>query len=529
MTSKNLLTCQFCPGSLFKTKGSLRYHQSKEHTKSVKITLVGLGQVTIIRNEDNMFVCPCGAFFPGRASVARHGKQCDGKQNQGDKLGLITSIGLNTANDQLSATAPRSFNHATLSACGALKETPDAQRKTLRVVDALELKPIALTGPDGFEYNLLGDSSVVSRLVAYQPAVTFNAAHSEKSKTVDDNIGCSSSDLSHLIQHGPYNNCISINDFSELDAKLCYHLNKDWRFKKSMMYFCSQVLAGAILMEGTTAILVNCLEVYGRTPSVDAHHERFLTGKSSRMTSHPPNDSLYPGVHATIQYEDNSRRLVIGTNAMNALVTSSIRIDNEIEPDVGSSTMQFKPTCKTRIFVSSKSAKYAMEFIEQKPPCELYPFDTCSQLRQLRSKFNNPTTYLLLRSSSSYTNRCYLRPYTIWTLADFDSTAALPSQSSMASKMFQLVIFAVINGTNALKKDEIETLYADCSDGVTKASLEAILNQFGSSDELMVLKNTNLNMVLKQMATSMMTDLQRINKKVAVSILDAFKSLCSHS
>lgn len=48
-----------------------------------------------------------------------------------------------------------------------------------------------------------------------------------------------------------------------------------------MRYCTSQLLAGAILVEGRTAILLNTIEPYSRDSLLDAHHEKKLSGFTS--------------------------------------------------------------------------------------------------------------------------------------------------------------------------------------------------------------------------------------------------------
>lgn len=49
-------------------------------------------------------------------------------------------------------------------------------------------------------------------------------------------------------------------------------LNRDWLEYPQMRYCTSQLLAGAILIEGLTAIIINVVEPYSRDTLLDAHH-----------------------------------------------------------------------------------------------------------------------------------------------------------------------------------------------------------------------------------------------------------------
>jgi hypothetical protein len=51
-------------------------------------------------------------------------------------------------------------------------------------------------------------------------------------------------------------------------------LNKVWPIYPQLRYCCSHLLAGAILVDGVKAILLNTIELYSRDSLSDAHYER---------------------------------------------------------------------------------------------------------------------------------------------------------------------------------------------------------------------------------------------------------------
>jgi hypothetical protein len=102
------------------------------------------------------------------------------------------------------------------------------------------------------------------------------------------------------------------------------------------------MLSGMILVSKNKSLLVNCIEVYGRTKSVDAHRERFNLKKGiPPVNSIPPHDCRYQNIWARTITDIDGTELVIGTKTFNALVTSSLRLDAAIEPEVGPSTLNF--------------------------------------------------------------------------------------------------------------------------------------------------------------------------------------------
>lgn len=89
-----------------------------------------------------------------------------------------------------------------------------------------------------------------------------------------------------------------------------------------MKHFCAEVLAGAILVNerNKEALIVNCVEVYGRTQSVDAHREAFGLKKGVPIkTSLPNENSRYPNLLPITMNDKDGTKLVIGTKTFNAL------------------------------------------------------------------------------------------------------------------------------------------------------------------------------------------------------------------
>lgn len=142
-------------------------------------------------------------------------------------------------------------------------------------------------------------------------------------------------------------------------------------------------------------------------------------------------------------------------------------MDRNATPDVGSSTMNFSPSKSTRIYVLKEQLEQAKEIIDENCAKVNHNFDILSQLRQVRSKFYHKDTYLLLRSSSPYTNQHNLKPYTIWTIANYDTTSKDDLSAKTASTLFQFIAKSVITGT-ALTRTDIEDLHKQCKKGFIK-------------------------------------------------------------
>lgn len=90
--------------------------------------------------------------------------------------------------------------------------------------------------------------------------------------------------------------------------------------------------------------------------------------------------------------------------------------------------------------------------------------DELSQLRQVRSKFNFQSTYLLCRASAPRVEDLRSKPVTIWTLADHPSKTTQDTDARMVSRLFQeLAQAAWDNGEGAtIDRSTVESLHKRC-------------------------------------------------------------------
>ncbi|GAA5806720.1 hypothetical protein MFLAVUS_000068 [Mucor flavus] len=208
---------------------------------------------------------------------------------------------------------------------------------------------------------------------------------------------------------------------------------------------------------------------------------------------------------------------------MNALVTSSIRIDLEVGPDVGSSTMEFTPSLDTKMYILSSQQEAAKKITTLDTVDSLYPHDILSQLRQVRSKFTENIGYMSLRASSPITNYHNLKPYTIWTLSNYDDSLTSPSAAKIGSRLFQLIARYNLN-RYVVKKSDVEELWEKCGDGKIKNLLKLIIvESFNDSDNLILKGNKKLEHQLQEIFIAVSSTINTVNKKTAERILELFK------
>ncbi|KAI8595148.1 hypothetical protein EDD21DRAFT_344865 [Dissophora ornata] len=173
--------------------------------------------------------------------------------------------------------------------------------------------------------------------------------------------------------------------------------------------------------------MVNTCEIYGRTKTVDIHREPIVSVKKGKPISTPllPSTKLrYSDAWPLTLASKDGPRLVIGTQSCNALVTSSLRLDIPGIGSVGGSTLSFllntvEDSYATKFFLDQESVKAAFDLALNTDAWSVSNQNILSQLRQLRSKFLDPSTYFLCRASGYITRSHTCHPHSVFTLANF--------------------------------------------------------------------------------------------------------------
>ncbi|KAG0178484.1 hypothetical protein DFQ29_003423 [Apophysomyces sp. BC1021] len=205
------------------------------------------------------------------------------------------SLPTNTTN----TTTPvelRSHEYAVLYACQQLGTNVDDMRKTLYITDSLHLQPFSLVNEDGVEHSALAHSSVIEKALS-SPSVTIRGILPVKrSYTQMVSTPCFSCliptprDLQPLFSMSPYDKLLMQRGFVELTDDLSELANLDWHFHPQAKFYVVQLFASAILFrtDNNQAVMINCIEGYGRGKSVDIYREPF------GVTYAAESASLYP-------------------------------------------------------------------------------------------------------------------------------------------------------------------------------------------------------------------------------------------
>lgn len=148
--------------------------------------------------------------------------------------------------------------------------------------------------------------------------------------------------------------------------------------------------------------MVNTVKLYGRTKVIDGHREPFGKLKGGvHVTSLPlPPNTIHPDIWPVLLSRNDVPKLIIGTQVSNALVTTSIRLDQNLPPSVGAVTSNFNLTISdsfaTKIFVDMESVTATKSIAIDPITTRVLNTDMLShQLQQIRTRLDLFSTYTL--------------------------------------------------------------------------------------------------------------------------------------
>lgn len=440
-----------------------------------------------------------------------------------------------TISDKSKDCPRRSFDESILRAFRQSAASDYEKNKTLWIAESLKLQPFALTDNNQVEEIALMHCDNVASLInksqdqSYRVKnITFGKKRRwDSSIKLNDEASATNIEaaLLSIIHYGPYSHQLSKRGFTQLNDDSCQLLNDDWTSLPQLRFACAQLLAGAIIInKNNEAVLVNTVEIYNRQRTLDVHRETFVNKKGmATLSSLPPIDTKYYNTWVTIMGDTDGSKLVVGTKTLNALITSSLRIDSVHQASIGGVISHFdlddSTALTTSVFLDNESIEKANILASNPNASKINRFDLRYQLRQLRSKFQYPSTYLLCRASSIFANDLRSQPYTIFTLYEAPDTGR-DSATKMVSKLFYNVANLVHSSTNpTLPKQYVNTLFVKCQDGQIKSILQQIVDLYHEDEyTINILDNHSLNALLTLLASLMSASLVSANKSVAENV-----------
>ncbi|ORX57490.1 hypothetical protein DM01DRAFT_1406052 [Hesseltinella vesiculosa] len=396
----------------------------------------------------------------------------------------------------------------------------------LKVMDAYRLHPLSMNVAGTWdELNALTHQEHLSKIPYRDMSVLPTSPKKHRLEEPAASFSMNAS-LYGSIASGPYARTLLQHEYIEVNDELANFLNHDWHVEPAMRFACSRLLSGMIMLQASNgkAILVNTVEVYGRTRNVDSHHELFrVNHRLTPPTSLPPVTTRYPRIWPMTLKDMDGVKLIIGTKSFNALVTSSVRVDTDEIPDLGPTTSSFlidnpAESLGARLFVMRKSVEAAFSLSKNNSATNVSSADLLYQLRQVRTRFHHPSTYLCCRSSSPWADDIAGQPYTIFTLANWDKGND-ESSYRIASTLFQSIATCVMLNKE-LDKDNVTNLIAKINKNTNvRITLTSILSLFESDAKtIAILGNKHLNKLLATLANEIASALPKANDSVAARI-----------
>lgn len=223
---------------------------------------------------------------------------------------------------------------------------------------------------------------------------------------------------------------------------------------------------------------------------------------------------------------------MIGTQSCNALITSSLRLDSKAPANVGATTLSFmlstvKDSMATRICLDEESVDAALAIGRKKDAWSISNSNVLFQLRQLKTKFSDASTYFLCRAPGHVTRSHVCQPYTLFTLIYFDQSQN--GDGVTAAALFNDISKNVLDaGSEAeLKKDTVKKLRQRCSDkGHIAKEFDNILAVYPANEpSITILGNRQLDTHLEKLAQLLSTYIATANKSIQSFTEQAFSSL----
>lgn len=218
-------------------------------------------------------------------------------------------------------------------------------------------------------------------------------------------------------------------------------------------------------------------------------------------------------------------RLVIGTQSFDALVTSSVRLDVRGQGSVGAVTGTFQLTNEaeataTRIFLDKESLDTGVALCQDPKAYRITNSHLHCQLRQLKMKCYDSSTFFLCRATGPLTKAHSLQPCTIFTFCNHRQSR----DGHRASRLFFKVGTAVLQDGNdaVLEVSTVQECRRSCSNETKSIPpvVDSILGLFkNGTSTIPILGNRELNGYLETLASILSSYISGANNTVLTATL----------
>ncbi|KAF9425609.1 hypothetical protein BGZ76_003150 [Entomortierella beljakovae] len=479
--SKKDLRCPECPKA-FMNQHQLKDHKREYHSKKCRVWLNDDGTVKPLdlSRTEGVFICPvCNSTVSSRSGIIKHTDSHLDKQEPqrpnfvcnecGDEFESAEKLEEHLHTHSERSVISESSSPRISDLLKTAREEIDSETTLLAVTDCFLdiMSSFSCTHKSGHKSIVLMIPPNAKR-AATDPIVSMELIrHPKKFRQVDP------LDLSTMLSVHQYGNLVGIDHYCPLESNF-FRLD----YTKSKFEIAKK-LAGAVIQTSSQAILIGKVEVYGRRPGEDAHYFNLA------MPAH--ND-----FEVVSLLHDNCYKLIIGSNTWSALVTESIELlSGSIEVGADNGTA----------LSSDKSTIWGRDDWEKNSLAE----------RQLRSKFNNESTYEDSAAIFYQLIHWSCQPITIFRLRDYYESKAMCGIKASA------LIFNQILVKRYIEMALLEKLVQD--DGIraapaTKIAIQNLLKLFASDEKkLKVLDSAEASTILTNLASGLCNTIHNLNEK----------------
>ncbi|KAF9898157.1 hypothetical protein BX616_004406 [Lobosporangium transversale] len=306
--------------------------------------------------------------------------------------------------------------------------------------------------------------------------------------------------------------------YTKITDQIASVLNQKWDARGLIQYFSLRAFEGMMIVNEHHCACIQTVEFYHRNPELDKHHDKF---ENTGFTFPTRNSSVGVGI-LRIRGRSN---LIVSTRIFNALVTSYLHTNIpgiKIGPIAPSEAdYMYKDS---QIFIRKEALDdLSQGIVTGRLPERVNQDRSVCQLRQVRSRFHELSTYWPLRSWGALLDQ-HLLPVTIWTLYLFPQRRS-GSALLVASELFASIAREVWGKgpdatlTMEYVRSQVSKVTFRDRPGEICRGLQNVLGLFEGHDQMKIIGNKELNERLQEIAKAMGSALVRRNENIPKMIM----------
>ncbi|KAI9476192.1 MAG: hypothetical protein EXX96DRAFT_540737 [Benjaminiella poitrasii] len=262
-----------------------------------------------------------------------------------------------------------------------------SKKRALMFADFYDVVPVALIDEDGNEVDIILSPSHIDQLQTMLEKPKQLTLRRPAQDVPPENMFPTNDTVHSIGEFVAISQYLLKRHYIVLNKDMTATLNQDWKIKPSQRFMVTRALIGSVIIdtENHHGLLVLSLEV-----SIGFTHQ-------STSVSSSGNNDFWIGTLHQPEGTNTFMKLILGAHPFNALVTSSVRIDNLVDqPECRPNTVNFvvppQSNSKYKIYLDSQSWSDSLMFDNNTNLNSIY---THSRLMQLRQIFTIPWLFTI--------------------------------------------------------------------------------------------------------------------------------------